>query len=252
MISFHLNTSDFQFHHIYCYFREADDKGNPDFIGRVITKCVNSPIVWNNGRRRSKDFQYADWLVLDFDDGLPLEEALELFKNYTHVIGTTKSHKKPKGKDNKICDRYRVWLKLSRRCENLDDYTYTIKKLAVKYGADCQAIDGARKFLPCREIISVHKGSLLEIEKKVDYKPVRQFRDDSLPHRFVPSFIRQMLDVGVAEGSRNYACYTVSKYLSKNGYSEDEIFDLIMNSPIPAGSASPREVRSAVRNGLRA
>ena len=252
MISFHLNTSDLKLHHVYCYFREGDDKGSCGFIARAILRCVTSPIVWEGGHRQASKFKYADWLVLDFDDGISLDEAFEAFKDYTHVMGTTKSHQRPKGSSGLVCDRFRVWFKLKSRCHNLEDYKYTIKKLALKYGADSQAIDGARKFLPCVEIVSLNEGLQLEIEKMIHIPRPIPPRSSELPHRFIPKFIADMLANGVEEGRRNYSCYVISKYLVKNGFTQDEVFDLIMSSPIPAATSTSGEVRSAVRNGSRA
>jgi len=45
-------------------------------------------------------------IILDIDDGLSIAEAKEMFKNYTYLIATTKSHQQMK-KGIK-CDRFRV------------------------------------------------------------------------------------------------------------------------------------------------
>lgn len=252
MISFHPNTQDVNIHSIYSKnFRQANDNGSPNFVGGKIVSFVTSPIVWIDGVRRGNNFAFADWLVLDFDEGMSLEEALEKFGKYTHVIGTTKSHGKPKGKDCVVCDRFRVWLKLEDRIEVLEDFTYTTKFYASMHRADAQAIDGARKFLPCREIVSVGQGSLLKGKRKPKQikRPVEYY--SNLPIKFIPKFIQNILATGAPTGSRNYTCFTVAKYLASNGFSEGEILAKILESPL--GEELPRrEIEDAVRNGGKA
>ena len=71
----------------------------------IIESHVWSPIIWKDGYRAKKNFTSARLLVLDFDDGnLTLEQAIEKFEPYIHIIGTTKSHqieKAPKQYDVK-------------------------------------------------------------------------------------------------------------------------------------------------------
>lgn len=50
--------------------------------------------------------------IIDVDDGLTIEDAKGLFKDYTYLIATTKSHQieKKKGNEMVICDRFRLIL----------------------------------------------------------------------------------------------------------------------------------------------
>ena len=72
-----------------------------------------SPIIFKNNYRKSINFKSCQFLVLDYDDGYSLNKAIEEFKNYKHIIATTKSHQVKKG--DKVCDRFRVILFLKRR-----------------------------------------------------------------------------------------------------------------------------------------
>ena len=250
MISFHRNTRDIEFHPLYCVFESAEDGGDPSFIGRCIKKCVNSPIVWHDGRRKQANFKSAEWLVLDIDDGMSLEDAVKEFKGYTHVIGTTRHHRLPKGEKRIVRDRFRVWLKLNGRCDKLEDYTATVKFYVAKYGGDDQAVDGARKFLPCNEIVSMGTGTLLDVKRFVP-QPVRprpSFKP--LPHQYIPMFIAHLLETGGPDGARNHSCFKVGRYLGSNGFTEGEIVDMVVNSAIPSPKATLGEIRSAVRNGI--
>jgi len=49
-------------------------------------------------------------IIIDVDDGITIEDTKALFKNVVYMIATTKSHRKPKGKDNLSQDRFRLIL----------------------------------------------------------------------------------------------------------------------------------------------
>ncbi len=49
-------------------------------------------------------------IIIDVDDGITIEETKSLFKNTIYMIATTKSHNKPKGKDQIVNDRFRLVL----------------------------------------------------------------------------------------------------------------------------------------------
>lgn len=249
MISFHLDTENVENHWKYSdNFQKVDDQSNPDVVARIIRSAVASPIIWFEGKRRADRFMYADWMVLDFDCGIKLEEGLEIFKEYTHVVGTTKRHQLLLDKNGDKIDRFRVWLLLNKRCTSLYEYTYNVKKIARFYGADDQAIDGARKFLPCKKIVSIN------VEKKVFFvEPEIKTKSHYSPKsdKFIPKFIDDMMRIGVSDGQRNYACYTCGRYLGPNGFTEDEILELVMNSYIPKGPWCRQEALKAIKSGMR-
>lgn len=249
MLSFHLNITDIEQHYKYSEnWQRFDDNNNIESVSRIIRTCVNSPIVWFNGVRKSDRFLYADWIVLDFDRGLKLTEALELFENHTHIIGTTKRHQTLIDSEGNKIDRFRVWLKSDERCSNISKYIYNTKILAKEFGSDDQAIDGARKFIPCKNIVSINEGKTIVLREQVQY-----VKRDYVSNRnkFIPSFIMNMLTHGVEDGKRNYACYTIGKYLGNNGFCEGEIVNMIMCSNVPKNQWCVKEVTEAVKNGMR-
>lgn len=248
MFSYHLDSRNVLSHFKYSKgFKQFDDLGSVKYVTAAISKYVTSPIVWNHGYRSSSNWKYADWIVLDIDDGLTMESAYDNIKSYTHVMGTTKSHQKSKG-GRPPCDRFRVWLKLEGRCEKLLDYSSTVRKWARLLEGDQQAVDGARKFLPCVKIVSARNGNSVRIEEAP--RPViKTFKTDI--RRYIPKFIESMLSSGVPDGQRNYSCYVVGKYLTNNGFGVDEVVNMIMSSPIPSAGCHRREVEGAVMRGSR-
>ena len=101
--------------------------------------------------------------------------------------------------------------------------------------------------MPCKKIVSVNIGKKIKLTEPV----VTEKRDYILTrNKFIPSFIMGMLTNGVEDGKRNYACYTIGKYLGNNGFHQQEIIDMIMNSNIPANKWCTKEVHDAVKNGM--
>ena len=251
MFSYHPDTSNVYVDWIYYKgFKRYQDDGDLDIISRAILKCVTSPIVWQQGRRLAKNFLWADWIVIDVDDGLSIEQARTKLKGLTQVIGTTKSHQITK--DGVKCDRFRVWLKLDSRCEDLEEYSATVRKWARLLRGDEQGVDGARKFKPCNRIVSQSSGDSIQIQP-ADPKPKLVTAVDT--NRYIPHFVKDLFKNGPTgqgrQGSRNYACYRIGEYLSRNGFGVEEIVAMIMDSSVPAHAGCTAEVRKAVQNGAR-
>ena len=124
----------------------------------AITESCWSAAVYRNQHRLAANFLAADWAVLDFDDAEPtLAEITRAFCDTTHIIGTTQNHMRPKG-DHPPCNRFRLLLRLNHSCDSAEDYKFTMRRLADKWGADIAATDAARYFKPCREIVSFGEG----------------------------------------------------------------------------------------------
>lgn len=84
-------------------------------------------------------------LILDIDDGLPLEDAKKMFSEYKAMIHTSTSHQKNKGGIK--CDRYRVIIALKERLHcSVKEYTDTMKYISKKVFPfiDDKCVDPAR------------------------------------------------------------------------------------------------------------
>jgi hypothetical protein len=229
----------------------ADDAS---VLARAIAKCATSPIVFVNGHRRGDNFIAAHWIGLDFDDPKnSLDEIAETFSRCVHVLGTTKSHRKAKG-DNPPCDRFRLWLKPSESILDPLNYEATVRHYVTSYGADKQCIDTARMFWPCNKIISLSNVGLrvpiVEGQKK-EYSPLNT-TDEKYRNR-IPPWVQSWLDGHADDGKgRNELCFRTASWLTRNGFSEDEIVSIIMTSNLPMGSQCLQEVKHAVRSGRNA
>lgn len=224
-------------------------------ISTWVTTQFNTPIVWSYGVRKEYNFQLSNFLVLDVDDGPSLNEAVQSFAEYSHIIGTTKSHQKTKA--NKIRDRYRVFLLTDRKLEKAPIYKYNNELIARQYGGDLQAVGAHMGFMPLREIISV--GDEKKLWPVVEPPPVVIRRENYTPNptyrvsRQIPRYLEHYLESGAPEGERNITCFKVASGLARAGFYEDEIVGIILSSRIPVDRSDrvQREIRSAVRNAIR-
>ena len=226
-------------------------------VAELILTYPVSPCMWGGGVRKKSNFRFADWIGLDFDEGLSLADACIKFEQYVHIIGTTKSHQVEKG--GKTCDRFRVFLKFGVRCTNREDYEATADELIKKYGADKACRDAARFFWPCKKIvvckywgkvISPVDSTEVNARKIEAIKNKRTKLDRLHANGSLPCQVDNMLRFGVP-ANKNDACYFIAACLAERGFSEDEAFLKIWNSAIPIDNSSEveKEVRGAVRRG---
>lgn len=225
----------------------------------LILKYACSPCMWGAGIRKKENFRYAEWIGLDFDEGMTLETAKATFKPYMHVIATTKSHGIEK--NGVTCDRFRVILKTKDRIKNRDDYEATVESLIREHGADKACKDAARFFWPCKEIIvSKYFGQTIrvidssQVKKKIEAYRERRRKKFQQMHKngSLPDYIVNKLRFGVSS-NRNDACYSVAAALAELGRSEEDCFSMIFNSSIPIDRTDnvEKEVREAVGRGFR-
>jgi hypothetical protein len=69
------------------------------------------------GRRNNEGVEYASILVLDYDDGMALEDAKQHFKKYQHLGYTSYNHLFDKHNDGNIVEKFRILLPLARPIE---------------------------------------------------------------------------------------------------------------------------------------
>lgn len=122
-----------------------------------------SPFEFKDSTRLGSNFLRCNLIMLDFDDGMTLQEGLTLFKNYEAIIATTRNHQKVKG-SHPACDRFRVILKsdIEFNESNKDDYKLLMEHLTKKFGSDPACKDLARFFYGSPESKVVKsKGTLL-------------------------------------------------------------------------------------------
>jgi len=238
MFSYHENKSENGAH----FAKGWDSKMvyNSTDVANLISKYASSPCIWKDGIRSKANFAASEWAGLDFDEGMTLDEAIKIFDKYLHVIGTTKNHQKPKG--GKVCDRFRVFIKLSNMCIDVDDYELTVKLLIKKHGADKHCYDGGRFFWHCPKIVVIKfHGETLPVADATAIKKRKEKRiqkQETISRYYaeqgeLPGWVNDKLREIPTKYTRNNACFRVAHAMKRCGYSAHKTFETIFNSNIP-------------------
>lgn len=238
MISFHPRKCDFD-KTKYAFGYRVYNTTDLQRLATTMCNYVWSPIIWKTGHRCNENFHRADFIGLDFDGTMTLDDAKNTFCDCVMVIGTTKSHRVVK--DGVIADRFRVVLRTELTITNLTTYRHAVKKYIDHYDADQSCADGARFFWPCKDIIVVNPdGDPEEIEvleeKSQDHYDPKQIRvsRDNFKRFGLPRWIKLFLDKGQIPrwyGSRNYTCNQVARRLLCLQFSPEQIIGMLKKSP---------------------
>jgi hypothetical protein len=230
-----------------------------ELIPDVITQHPWSPIVFKNQYRRIANFLYADWIALDFDSPeTTLAEAVRIWSDSAHIIGTTRNHQKVKHpglpKEQGPCDRFRVLLRSQKRCDNPMDYEFTVKNLQNRYYADSQATDPARFFYPCTSIVSntafipdMYFQEIILAPHIVYAKPVPATNG----RYFAGAMLCSLMEGQTPPvGKRNETLYMVACDLASQGLAADRIFS-ILNPLFPkARDFTEKEVMRTIQSAV--
>lgn len=257
MISYHEATPNPATPWAYSRDWKVLTERDPLFLVNVMKEYVWSPIIWQGGQRQEKSFCYAFFATLDFDDGLmTLEEAKKTFCDLYHVIGTTKSHQKPKG-DSPACDRFRVLFRFANMICDSQTYRYNMKRLLDYFPADPQCKDAARFYFPCQEIVQANFEED-SYSQEVFQAPMTFDLLNPRKHEafYAERFSDYFLNTEIRVGERNTACYRFAKDQIKLGRtSEKEIYDLIIKSKtykdLEIPDALAKEISRAIKSAFK-
>lgn len=241
-------------------------------IANYITRYTWSPIIFNNMLRQERHFSTSRLIGLDFDNKdeqvMTLSQAVDnVFAGMRHIIGTTKSHQKPKVSGDAVfppADRFRVILMLAEPVKSMEDYQYTFAKSIEYYGSDSDAAGASRLFHPCREIVSISDGFFEDfyqqsLEDKIRRQAMADIRaKEAAAYRELgiePPYIKRILQRTVSSG-RNPALYPAIRYYAELGMDILQIEEIIKTSNTYIHNSNDRQwvkgivssIRSAVKN----
>lgn len=174
-----------------------------DELKKLVVESNWAPSTFEGGKRKKSNFEKSQIIALDFDSGLLLNDAIEEFKEYKHIIGTSRNHQREK--NGLITDRFRVILFLDQECIESVVYERTLKSLLEKYSeADQACKDSSRFYYPCTEIISSK-----DFGKKVTIKGAL-IKSNIKSQETTGDFLHNFISNGSIEGQRNNDLFRAS------------------------------------------
>ena len=122
-------------------------------------------------------------LWLDIDDGMTIEEAKEMFKDYWYVMYTTPHHQKKKD-EKSACDRFRVVFKVKEPMpDDIEEYKELMTNILAHFGSDpsCNNISRYYRGNPDAEFWVNREGDYFnwqefvpkKVEKSIVIKPTK-------------------------------------------------------------------------------
>lgn len=229
--------------------------GSIEEVAEVICSGPAYSTIWFKESYRVEDnFLGAEMIGLDFDEGRPtLAEARELFKNYKHIIATTKSHQKAK-EGKAPCDRYRVLLFLAKPLTSAGAYKATWQALNQKFiGIDGNTKDAARLWFASKEVVSINKEGRLVEPQEAPAQPAMKLpakRTEEQPRGSLSVATCKLLVNGAEVGSRNKSYHLAARDFHQAGYSYEEAEDKLLGAP-RHGDFSDEEIISTVRSAYK-
>jgi hypothetical protein len=213
-----------------------------EMLSRIVSsKCHYSNIVWATGKRLSANYQpQSDCIILDYDEVVTIEQALEWFKDYEKMICTTKSHQIEK--NGIVCDRFRVIIPTDSVIDlDRNGFVVLMKYLTQRLGADQQATDAGRKYLAsegCKIITTGGKrldwkyyyGFALskERERKERFEANRKKYDDNSNTILNPeTWLRAFKPETIGTGERNSRLAKIAFWLKDKGASCDLVLSAL-------------------------
>ncbi len=265
MISFHPASKDTPYRGSIAHDFVVYSSCSVPVLARIMRTYSWSPIIWTEGRRLKANFLRAEYFGLDYDkphdaEGNPvnLETVSRHFCDTWHMIGTTRSHQKQKGKDPP-CDRFRVLLKAERTITSAAEYEHNIRKLVEDTGADPGCVDAARFFFKC--------GSIVGMNTTADAWPVEVPPDeggtDMMRLRYVekcrkaravgrvPPFAAKFLTTKVDGNSLHVPRFKYGCDMARGGWSMDEAMAMMLASPNFAGKTITPKLLSEYERVMR-
>ena len=103
--------------------------------------------TYDHSMRSKANYQQAQLIGLDIDNGLTLNDALNhpFVKQYGQLIYTSASHQKSKG-DTPPCDRFRIVFSANQPIKDIDSYEQLVKAVLGHFGEADEACKDASRY----------------------------------------------------------------------------------------------------------
>ncbi len=217
-----------------------------DDLIEVVTNNVYSLANFKDNYRTKENFIETMYIGLDFDGGYKATDAIADFKEFAHIIATTKSHQIEK--NGTVDDRFRVILELSQPITSKEDFEATYLSLITKYPkADKACKDPSRFFYKSKEIlvcapdgqkIQVVKAQTHSVNKRpMQPQPVFGVTTKPLMQSSVPGSLPLsknsllFLINGAISGERHPAIYKYARDCLQQQWTKEQCLEKLYQSP---------------------
>ena len=139
-------------------WRVADvEINNIEDAREVFCKYSYSPHEWIGGYSLKANYKYSNFLVIDFDDGVTIDQARDRFKSYPYIIVTSRNHQriKPTHEDLGQVDRFHVILPLKSEISDKSSLE-NLKQANLFAGSDPSVFGADRKFFASPENADIY------------------------------------------------------------------------------------------------
>ncbi len=202
---------------------------NMNMVESTILTCAWSPIVWKDNYALGANFEFSDFLVLDFDK--PGDETMadvnRSLQDHKRIIAPTKSHT-PED------ERYRLIIPWERRISDFKTYAYNMRLALKRFDwADKNCVDGARFYFPSKRVFAFDRTSEYLWEVKDPPPAQENIYTEIKQQRIIPTWALAFINRGlIYNDSRNMTIFNVAIELAKRGFSPIEVENLIKKAPI--------------------
>lgn len=213
-----------------------------------------SPILWADGYRKTDNFHWSDFCVIDVDAGLTLPDA-QMFLEKIDRQGatmTTRNHQISKG--GKLADRFRIIMPWDEGISDYRIYRLNYNLINSEFEGDPATKDGARFFFPSPPgcLVYEHDGIyMIDVDKRVPV-PDRSILRRRIAWKHTgtyPPHIHKFIHKGEIFGSgRNNSCFVAAKYLLEIGTSLTETIEAIEASGFDRTDFGAHEIAAAVES----
>lgn len=224
-------------------------------LGAALCELNWSPGLFSENKRRNANFLKTNLFVLDVDEGCSLSYAKEFFKEYKHIIATSKSHGIEK--NGVVADRFRVVLFLDRPILSDAHFKEQFAAFAASFPhGDPACKDAARFYYPCKEVVSLREDGLLvevvpepnELDALLKAEEASASRNglDSSEKGVLRKDTLEFLMFGAPPGHRHNALVKAVPDLREQNYSLDDIETLLEDLATRTGDTafSPTQDRN--------
>ena len=172
----------------------------------------------------------AELMILDYDDGLTVADALALFSRYIGFIATTRNHRKEK--NGVVCDRFRV-IQPTRTPIMLDaeNFRMMMKEVINHYGPDRQCCNISRMYYgyPGAEVTTLDGRQLFDWEpfyqsaqdqerqRRQQQQRFRPHHSEDLKAVVLDKAIQAFMRKNFVTGARNYTLFRLARWLHDEG-----------------------------------